>query len=198
MEINFITSNSGKVQALVQALNRKGYGDIAVKAQNLKIMEPQADTVAEVSLYKAQEAYKILKKPVLVEDGGLSIAALNGFPGVYTHYVISVLGADGIMKLLAGVENRTAKFISVATFIDENGEAHQFERKGGEFEIARERRLINHPAAWSEVWQIMFVPEYGKALCEFTPEELAEYMNRASALGSLQNFACWLIEHYMA
>ena len=83
MKINFITSNQGKVKSLENSLKSNNI-DVLVCAQNLDIMEPQFDTVQEVSKYKALKAFEILKEPVLVEDGGFSVFELNGFPGVYT------------------------------------------------------------------------------------------------------------------
>lgn len=79
LEINFITSNAGKVAALKRSLAQKGIGRVIVNARNLNLMEPQFDTVAEVSAFKARQAYEILKKTVLVEDGGFCIEALKGF-----------------------------------------------------------------------------------------------------------------------
>ena len=156
MKINFITSNQGKVKSLENSLKSNNI-DVLVCAQNLDIMEPQFDTVQEVSKYKALKAFEILKEPVLVEDGGFSVFELNGFPGVYTKYILKTLGADGILKLMQGVNNRAAKFVSVATFVNEDGTLFQFEREGGEFEISKEKVDIQSPFAWSELWKIIYL-----------------------------------------
>ena len=117
MEIDFITSNKGKIAALKRSFLNAGRFDIKVNQVQADIVEPQLNNIADVSKYKAMEAFKILKKPILVEDGGLVIEALNGFPGPYTKYVLSTIGIDGILKLMNGENNRAAKFVSFATFV---------------------------------------------------------------------------------
>ena len=194
-KINFITSNKGKIKSLENSLKVNNL-DVQICAQNLDIMEPQFDTVQEVSKYKALKAFEILKEPVLVEDGGFSVFELKGFPGVYTKYVLKTLGADGILKLMQGVENRTAKFISVATFVNKDGTLFQFEREGGEFEISKEKVDIQSPFAWSELWKIIYLKEYNKNLCELSEQEVSEYYGRAGANGSIQKFVNWYINEH--
>lgn len=197
MKINFITSNQGKVKSLENSLKSNNI-DVLVCAQNLDIMEPQFDTVQEVSKYKALKAFEILKEPVLVEDGGFSVFELNGFPGVYTKYILKTLGADGILKLMQGVNNRAAKFVSVATFVNEDGTLFQFEREGGEFEISKEKVDIQSPFAWSELWKIIYLKEYNKNLCELSEQEVSEYYGRAGANGSIQKFVNWYINVHIS
>ncbi len=194
-KINFITSNKGKIKSLENSLKVNNI-DVQICAQNLDIMEPQFDTVQEVSKYKALKAFEILKEPVLVEDGGFSVFELKGFPGVYTKYVLKTLGADGILKLMQGIENRTAKFISVATFVNKDGILFQFEREGGDFEISKEKIDIQSPYAWSELWKIIYLKEYNKNLCELSEQEVSEYYGRAGANGSIQKFVNWYINEH--
>ena len=194
-KINFITSNKGKIKSLENSLKVNNL-DAQICAQNLDIMEPQFDTVQEVSKYKALKAFEILKEPVLVEDGGFSVFELKGFPGVYTKYVLKTLGVDGILKLMQGVSNRAAKFVSVATFVNEDGTLFQFEREGGEFEISKEKVDIQSPYAWSELWKIIYLKEYNKNLCELSEQEVSEYYGRAGANGSIQKFVNWYINEY--
>ncbi len=194
-KINFITSNKGKIKSLENSLKVNNI-DVQICAQNLDIMEPQFDTVQEVSKYKALKAFEILKEPVLVEDGGFSVFELKGFPGVYTKYVLKTLGADGILKLMQGIENRTAKFISVTTFVNKDGILFQFEREGGDFEISKEKIDIQSPYAWSELWKIIYLKEYNKNLCELSEQEVSEYYGRAGANGSIQKFVNWYINEH--
>lgn len=194
-KIYFITSNQGKIKSLSGALKLQ-HLDVTVLNKNLDIMEPQFDSVHEVSKFKALTAFKIINAPVLVEDGGLSVFALNGFPGVYTKYVIKTLGADGILRLMQGNNNRNAKFISVATFVNEEGKVFQFERDGGEFEISQNKIDVQSPFAWSELWKIIYLKEYGKNLCELSEQEVSEYYMRLGANGSIQKFVKWYADEY--
>lgn len=79
-KIYFITSNKGKLEALQKQFTSKDL-KIKIEGANLNIIEPQASNAKEVSKIKAKEAFSILKKPLIVEDGGFEIEALNGFPG---------------------------------------------------------------------------------------------------------------------
>lgn len=194
-EIHFITSNQGKIKSLENTLKLQNI-DVTVLAKNLNIMEPQFDSVQEVSKFKAETAFKIIKAPVLVEDGGFSVFSLNGFPGVYTKYVLKTLGADGILRLMQGNNDRRAKFISVATYVNEEGKVFQFEREGGEFEISENKVDKQSPFAWSELWKIIYLQEYGKNLCELSEQEVSEYYGSIGANGSIQKFVKWYADEY--
>lgn len=46
----------------------------------------------------------------IIDDSGLFIDALEGFPGVYSAYALKTLGCRGIIKLMEDVSDRTARF----------------------------------------------------------------------------------------
>jgi len=48
--------------------------------------------------------------PIVVEDTGLFVRALHGFPGALASYVHSTIGLDGLLKLLVGQQDRSAYF----------------------------------------------------------------------------------------
>ena len=93
--ITFITGNKHKV---VEAENIFKIHNIELEHIDLGYMEPQG-TLEEVALFGAKYASRELNKSVIVEDAGLFINELNGFPGVYSHYVQDTLGNEGILKL---------------------------------------------------------------------------------------------------
>lgn len=80
--------------------------------------EVQADTLEEV----AQEALQGLKPGTFIEDAGLFIDALKGFPGVYSSYAQRTIGNKGILRLLEGMEDRGAAFESVVGLVTEGGQ----------------------------------------------------------------------------
>lgn len=191
-EINFITSNKGKIKALENAIDLYGL-NVKVIAKNLDIIEPQFDSVQEVSKFKALKAFEIIKAPVLVEDGGFAIKGLNNFPSVYTKYILKTIGVDGILNLMKGMQNRSAKFVSFTTFVDSAGNVRQFEREGGEFEISENKIDIQSPFAWSELWKVIYLKEYNKNLCELSEAELAQYYGDNGSNGSIQKFVKWYL-----
>ena len=124
-EIVFCTGNVGKYQHMV--LNTKQITSInIVQNGELDIIEPQMNSMEEIALFKAQYAYKQLKKPVIVQDSGLLIKELNDFPGPYAKYVSQTIGCRGILKLLEGVKDRSCGFDGCIVFVDENGKSHVF------------------------------------------------------------------------
>ena len=80
------------------------------------VEEIQSDSLQEIAKHKAIQAFQKCKKPVIVEDDGLFIESLRGFPGPYSSYVFKTIGNKGILKLLK--QNRKAKFVSIITYCD--------------------------------------------------------------------------------
>ncbi|MGB9902230.1 XTP/dITP diphosphatase [Methanothrix sp.] len=107
--IRFVTSNKGKFVEAQRLI------DDLVQA-DLGYTEIQADTLEEVVLFGLKELSSRLDSPFIIEDAGLFIEALNGFPGVYSAYVQRTIGNSGILKLMDGVENRAASFRSVVGY----------------------------------------------------------------------------------
>lgn len=97
---------------------------------------------------------------------------------------------------MQGNNDRRAKFISVATYVNEEGKVFQFEREGSEFEISENEVDIQSPFAWSELWKIIYLQEYGKNLCELSEQEVSEYYGSIGANGSIQKFVKWYADEY--
>jgi len=117
--IYFVTSNNGKfaeARAIFEDLVQRdiGYAEI------------QADTLEEVALYGMKEVAARLQGPVMLEDAGLFVEALKGFPGVYSAYVQKTIGNAGILRLMEGQENRKAYFKSVVAYAEPGMETVMF------------------------------------------------------------------------
>jgi XTP/dITP diphosphohydrolase len=61
-------------------------------------------------------------RPVMIDDSGLFVDSLGGFPGVYSSYVFKTLGCEGILRLMEGVEDRSARFECCIGFMAPGGE----------------------------------------------------------------------------
>ncbi|RLI12892.1 non-canonical purine NTP pyrophosphatase, RdgB/HAM1 family [Candidatus Bathyarchaeota archaeon] len=90
--------------------------NIAVAMLRAKTPEIQDDNIENIAKLGAVETSRKTHLPVIVEDAGLFINALNGFPGPYSSYVYQTLGKEGILRLLEGCENRRARFKSAIAF----------------------------------------------------------------------------------
>jgi XTP/dITP diphosphohydrolase len=111
--VTLVTSNPGKFRE-VDALLRP-YG-IRLHWSRRELPEPQADTLREVVAAKL-DALPVRAGWYLVEDSGLFIPALGGFPGVYSSYVHRTLGPRRLAALLSGLP-REAVFRTVAGLQD--------------------------------------------------------------------------------
>ena len=125
MKIIFATANENKVKEVREILPKH------IEIVSLKEMgytddiEETGKTLEENSLLKAQTIFDIYKLPVLAEDTGLEVEALNGAPGVYSARYAGAHGNSEenmllLLKNMEGQKNRVAQFRTVATFITEN------------------------------------------------------------------------------
>ncbi|VVB58257.1 Non-canonical purine NTP pyrophosphatase [Candidatus Anstonella stagnisolia] len=113
-KILFITSNPHKFSEAQSLLKKCG---INIKRKNLNVSEVRAESCEEVAKAAAIEAYRKIRRPLFVEDSGLFIKSLNGFPGVYSAYAIRKIGLEGILALLKG-KSRDAEFVCAICYMD--------------------------------------------------------------------------------
>jgi len=122
-DLFFASSNIHKFQEAKLILDDFG---INLGFYKCDLEEIQSDSLQEIAKHKAIQAFQKCKKPVIVEDDGLFIESLRGFPGPYSSYVFKTIGNEGILKILK--QNRKAKFVSIISFYD-NKNYESFESK---------------------------------------------------------------------
>ena len=113
MRFTVVTTNKGKLEEFEQLF--KQY-NLRYRVELLKTKEIQSSDLREIAKESVLYAYNILREPVLVEDAGLFIDSLNGFPGPYSSYVYKTIGVGGLLKLMNNIEERSASFKSVIGF----------------------------------------------------------------------------------
>lgn len=114
-DLFFVSSNDHKYLEARKILH--GF-DITLGFLKSDLEEIQSNTLNEIASRKAKNAFSKFKKPIIIEDDGLFIDSLNGFPGPYSSYVFKTIGNDGILNLLKN--NRKAKFVSIITYCDKS------------------------------------------------------------------------------
>ena len=124
------SNNAHKVAEIEQALDFPGWKFVTLREAGL-VSDPEetGSTFEENARIKAQAAYALAGgSAVLADDSGLEVDALQGEPGVYSSRYAGDHGNDAAnnAKLLANLhevpaEKRTARFVCVLVFIDENG-----------------------------------------------------------------------------
>ena len=118
-DLYFVSSNKHKYDETKQIL--KSFG-ISIGFYKYELEEIQSSSLKLIAAKKAFQAFSKLKKPIIVEDAGLFIDSLGGFPGPYSSYVFKTIGNNGILNLLN--KNRKAKFISIIHYCDQNCSKH--------------------------------------------------------------------------
>lgn len=108
MKAIFVTSNENKLREAREILG------VEIEGASLDLPEPQALRVEDVAVEKARAARAALGDPpcpVLVEDSGLVFGAWNGLPGALTKWFLLSVGNEGLLKMLAPYEDRSARAV---------------------------------------------------------------------------------------
>ena len=121
----FLTGNPHKKEIAGTVFSEYG---LEVEAHDIDLEEIQETDIEKIALWSAKEGAKRLNMPVIKTDVGFSIDALNGFPGAFGKYVFPQLGADGLLRLMAGKTNRHATSIEVLAFATPDGKTKTWTR----------------------------------------------------------------------
>lgn len=177
----FVTSNIHKFQEARQVLSEYEIATAKLKVGAVEIQDDNLENIAEASVL---DAVKNCGLPIFVEDAGLFIEALKGFPGPYSKYVYNTVGVTGILKLMKNIENRSAHFQSVIAFSSPDEQPICFRGK-----VEGKISLQEHGTSGFG-YDPIFEPAEGdgRTFAEMTLNEKNGYSHRAEAL---RKFAEW-------
>lgn len=126
----FLTTNQGKVEEARDHVSGYGYDIQQLIVPGVELVEPQTDDLVVVAKAKIEQARPHLPNPddlLLVEDAGLFVQALHGFPGVYSAHALKTIECQGMIRLLSHLQSedpvqekklRAAEFQAVAALWD--------------------------------------------------------------------------------
>lgn len=186
-ELNTIvlaTQNRDKREELQEALS-----EFTVKILSLNDfpfigeIEEVGQTLLENSMIKAKTVHNLTQLPVIADDTGLEVEALNGAPGIYSARYAGedVTYEDNVNKLLAEMENiplenRKAQFRTVISFVDKDRELWTEGRiKGIIGESAKGKNGFGYDP-------VFFVPELEKTFSELSIGEKNRISHRGLAM----------------
>ena len=183
-----IGSNNKKKLAELQGLLGE-YGVELVTPAQLNIdVEPEENgtTFEENSYIKASVFAKISGLPCIADDSGLVVDALGGRPGVFSARYAGENSSDDVkmdtlLGELEGVSDRSASFVSVATYCTPEGDviSARGECKG----VILTEKHGNNGFGYDPLF---YIPEAKKGFGEMTPEEKAAYSHRGRSLAILK------------
>lgn len=181
------TKNINKIKEARQIIGASGI-DVLPCPEEIALPEETGQTFEENAFIKAAYLRKFFsREPVAGEDSGLAVEKLNGLPGINSARYAGIHGNDkkNIEKLLDILSSykdsgsRKAKFITVISFIDGEGE-HLFR---GEVEgfitfIPRGKNGFGYDPVFE-------VPFIGKTFAELSACEKNKISHRAAAFKKL-------------
>jgi len=177
LRLTFVTGNKGKLHEAQVALAPLGH---EVVAADLRPVEIQGETLEEISRAKCEVLLGRLAPPFFVDDGGLFVDALHGFPGVFSAHALKKIGVPGVLKLMDGVADRRAHFACVVTYCDASGMRSFSGRCDGT--LATAPRSDGHGFGFDPV----FVPDgHRETFAELPAEVKNRISHRGRALAQL-------------
>lgn len=120
--IYFATGNKKKLEEVVAILEAGHPLPFAVQPSAMDLPELQGEP-EEIAAEKCRLAAQQLGAAVMVEDTCLCFNALKGLPGPYIKHFLHKLGHDGLNRMLAGFEDKSA--YAQCTFAYCEGPGHE-------------------------------------------------------------------------
>ena len=184
LKIYFASSNDHKKQEMMRLLNGV---NITLPKEEAIAFDPVEDgnSFIENALIKAKDLYKKVNAPVLADDSGLVVDALDGRPGIHTSRYGDVDGKKLIQseknaKLLGemeGKENRRARFVCALVLMVSNEKIYIIQETVEGY-IAHSIRG-EHGFGYEPLF---LVEETGKRAAELSDSEKDKYSHRGRAV----------------
>jgi XTP/dITP diphosphohydrolase len=175
------TSNPGKLLEMQEHLSDSGW-QLALKPPELEI-EENGLTFQENARLKAVSVAQALGQWAIADDSGLSVAALEGRPGIYSARYGSS-DSDRINRLLRELGDnpqREAEFICAVAIANPRGEI-ALESLGA---CAGEILFAPRGEQGFGYDPIFYVPKAGKTFAEMPPEMKRELSHRGLAFAQI-------------
>lgn len=106
-EIAFATGNENKLKEVVAILEAGHPLPFKVRRADVDLPELQGEP-EDIAKEKCRLAAEQIGGAVMVEDTSLCFNAYKGLPGPYIKWFLGKVGPEGLWKMLAGFEDKTA------------------------------------------------------------------------------------------
>ena len=178
-ELFFASSNNHKFEEVKRILTDQG---LEINFSKINLEEIQSNSLSEIAKRKAIDAFSKVQKPLIIEDDGLFIDSLNGFPGPYSSYVYDTIGNKGLIQLLENIESRNAKFVAIVAYCNGIDDVELFESS-----ISGKISLFIEDGGWG--YDPIFIPD-GETKTYANVSDKDNFSHRAA---SLKKFSDWFM-----
>lgn len=186
-EILIASKNENKVAEIERILAPLSIHIISLNVfKNLADVEETGDSFLANAILKSEYYHKKLDHPVISDDSGLVVPALNGEPGIYSARYAGIptnyqKNNEKLLERMAGLKDkqREAYFICVAVYKDRDTLLSAEGRVYG--------RIISEPRGTNGFGYdpIFFHPQSGKTFAELDPDKKNQISHRYRALQAL-------------
>ena len=169
--IIFVTGNHYKFQAAKIALKNTG---ISLIQKRMEVPEIQDESVEKIAMFSASWAANILKKPVIVSDGGFYIEASNGFPGPFIKYINKWLSPKDLLKIMSGKKNRRVVWVGCVAYCEPNKKSIvDIEKYNGKLALKPGENIYRKNYGWIDT---LFIPDgHKKPLSEWSTKNYIKF-----------------------
>lgn len=191
-EVVIATKNPGKAKEFKTFFAKYDINAVSLPelSKAIEDVDETGTTFDENAALKAEQIAELLQTPVLADDSGLVIDALDGQPGIYSARYAGEpkddqANIDKVFDELHGVEsaNRTARFICVLA-VAVPGDKTIFKTGYCEGKI-----LASQSGHNGFGYDPIFIPEgYTKTMAELSPEEKNKISHRSHAMTQLEDW----------
>ena len=174
-----VTGNMSKFSEAKQILDKYGIDAFHYNAET----KERGETLAEIVQDKARQAFEKVQEPLIAEDTGMFFESIPDFPGILTKRIFSLIGYEGIFRLLEG-KGRDAFFKTCVCYTD--GSRYEI------FEGVLKGRITNMVHSGGKPglpYDRIFIPHgQGQTTSMMSDDEKGRISHRAQAL---KRFAEW-------
>ncbi|EJW88958.1 rdgB/HAM1 family non-canonical purine NTP pyrophosphatase [Wuchereria bancrofti] len=155
---------------------------LQIENEDIDLPEYQGEP-SEIARLKCLTASQQLQRPVVVEDTCLCFNALGGLPGPYIKWFLKNLKPDGLYKLLAGFEDKTAYAQCIFAYCENSSQPVLL------FEGRTNGRVVKPRGETNFGWDSCFEPEgYSQTYAEMGSAIKNTISHRSKALTELKNY----------
>lgn len=186
MKIVAATTNKGKIREFQEILSELGYEVVSMHDEGIDVeVEETGSTFSENALIKARAVSLLCDYPVIADDSGLCVDAMDGAPGIYSARFAGEDATDydrnvKLLETLEGEDNRKAQYVAAIAYIAPDGTEITTEGK-----IEGEILTEEHGTGGFGYDPLFWCTEIKKCFGEATPDEKNAVSHRGRALKKL-------------